>query len=335
MEWTKDKLSTMFQNFAAVYQALERGTTQHTATASIYPKINPPSYTSLSGVTKYARYKMPKCHFLGYNMWIFKPTGLNRGRGIHVFRSIDALKDLIVSYIKELSANEKKKPDPLANAFVIQKYIESPLLVCGRKFDIRMWALITPEMDGYLFREGYIRTSSSPYIINNENVDDKFVHLTNNAVQKFSDSYGSFEDGNQMSFERFREYLKGDIVDKVILPQIKNLVIKSFLSVRKKLNPAKSRSSLEIFGYDFIIDSDYNVWLIEVNTNPCLEESSGILKVLLPRMVDDAFKLTLDKAFPRLKEYEKWENIHKYSVKGYDDEYNMWYAISLNSHFLQ
>lgn len=34
-----------------------------------------------------------------------------------------------------------------------------------------------------------------------------------------------------------------------------------------------------------MIDSEYNVWLIEVNTNPCLEESSELLKVLLPRMI--------------------------------------------------
>lgn len=31
---------------------------------------------------------------------------------------------------------------------------------------------------------------------------------------------------------------------------------------------------MEVFGYDFIIDESLNPWLIEVNTNPCLEESS-------------------------------------------------------------
>jgi len=34
---------------------------------------------------------------------------------------------------------------------------------------------------------------------------------------------------------------------------------------------------MEIFGYDFILDHDLNPWLIEVNTNPCLEESSSLL----------------------------------------------------------
>lgn len=37
------------------------------------------------------------------------------------------------------------------------------------------------------------------------------------------------------------------------------------------------------------------MWLIEVNTNPCIEESSPLLEMLIPRMLNDAFKLTIDK----------------------------------------
>ena len=35
-----------------------------------------------------------------------------------------------------------------------------------------------------------------------------------------------------------------------------------------------------------------------MNTNPCIEESSQLLEMLMPRMIDDAFKLTLDLIFP-------------------------------------
>ena len=48
-----------------------------------------------------------------------------------------------------------------------------------------------------------------------------------------------------------------------------------------------------------MMDCDFNVWLIEVNTNPCLEDSSVYLSKLLRRMLDDAFKLTVDVSFPR------------------------------------
>ena len=54
----------------------------------------------------------------------------------------------------------------------------------------------------------------------------------------------------------------------------------------------------EILGYDFMCDNDMTVWLIECNTNPCLDETSSILKTLLPRMLDDALKLSIDREFP-------------------------------------
>jgi len=71
-------------------------------------------------------------------------------------------------------------------------------------------------------------------------------------------------------------------------------------AVRKKLDPHKRKHTFEMFGYDFILDEDFNVWLIEVNTNPCIEESSELLKVLLPRAIEDMLKITIDRVFPRI-----------------------------------
>ena len=70
------------------------------------------------------------------------------------------------------------------------------------------------------------------------------------------------------------------------------------MSVRQKINKNNRKFCLEIFGYDFMVDSELRPWLIEVNTNPCLEESNQLLRYLIPRMLDDAFKLTLDVMFP-------------------------------------
>ena len=46
-----------------------------------------------------------------------------------------------------------------------------------------------------------------------------------------------------------------------------------------------------------MIDEDFNVWLIEVNTNPSLSESSKYLSELIPRMIDDLVKITVDKEY--------------------------------------
>ena len=76
-------------------------------------------------------------------------------------------------------------------------------------------------------------------------------------------------------------------------------------------------------GYDFMIDIYNKPWLIEVNTNPCLEETSKLLKMLLPRMLDDAFKLTLDQQFP-YPEGADHTTKQSFPVEGYTDLENMW-----------
>ena len=41
-------------------------------------------------------------------------------------------------------------------------------------------------------------------------------------------------------------------------------------SVFMNLDPKRLRDNFEIFGLDFMLDTSFKPWLIEVNTNPCL-----------------------------------------------------------------
>jgi len=86
------------------------------------------------------------------------------------------------------------------------------------------------------------------------------------------------------------------------------LIELSLTSGRAIINKQMRKYCFEIFGYDFMVDKDYKPWLIEVNTNPCLEESSALLKQLIPRMLDDAFKLTIDVVYPPLKNIRRGED---------------------------
>jgi len=137
------------------------------------------------------------------------------------------------------------------------------------------------------------------------------IHLTNNAVQSKFEDYGKHESGNQLSFEQFQQVVDQDngpqnFVTKKMIPDMKKQITISMESVRSQITLGKAYFVL--LGYDFLIDSDYNTWLIEVNTNPCLEESSPLLGVLLPRMINDALRLTVDQVFfPRKGQqlYEK------------------------------
>ena len=72
-----------------------------------------------------------------------------------------------------------------------------------------------------------------------------------------------------------------------------------------------------------MIDEEFKVWFIECNTNPCIEESSKLLKKLLPRMLDDAFRLTLDQMFPPLGNHTL-RDLPSYPIENYKNEENMW-----------
>ena len=51
------------------------------------------------------------------------------------------------------------------------------------------------------------------------------------------------------------------------------------------IDPNKLSNNFEIFGLDFMIDNNLDIWLIEINTNPCLELSCPLLSSMIPRMI--------------------------------------------------
>tara|TARA_B110000879_G_scaffold200551_1_gene274649 strand:- start:383 stop:1882 length:1500 start_codon:yes stop_codon:yes gene_type:complete len=124
--------------------------------------------------------------------WIVKPEASNRGRGVEVLGSAQDVEQHLACH---------KTND----VFVAQVYLESPLLVFGRKFDIRVFALVTPDGNCYVYKDSYVRTCVSEYTL--EDLGDKAVHLTNDAVQQRLPGYGTHEECNKMSFQQFQRAL--------------------------------------------------------------------------------------------------------------------------------
>lgn len=51
---------------------------------------------------------------------------------------------------------------------------------------------------------------------------------------------------------------------------MKDIVIDSILSTKKFLNQKQRKFCFELLGFDFLIDEDFRLWLLEVNNNPYL-----------------------------------------------------------------
>lgn len=62
------------------------------------------------------------------------------------------------------------------------------------------------NLRGYFYEDGYLRTSSKEFSL--ENFGNKYIHLTNDAIQKNSEDYGKFENGNKLSYAEFQKYLE-------------------------------------------------------------------------------------------------------------------------------
>ncbi len=115
-----------------------------------------------------------------HNIWIVKPAGLSRGRGIEVF---DTLVEIIDNCYRE-------------GHWVAMKYIENPMLIHNRKFDIRQWVLVTNwnPLAVWFWNEPYVRFPAAEY--DPSNLNDRFVHLTNNSVAKYAKNTTSLGQGN-------------------------------------------------------------------------------------------------------------------------------------------
>lgn len=68
---------------------------------------------------------------------------------------------------------------------------------------------------------------------------------------------------------------------------MKNAVIKSLLSVQDMVENRKN--SFEMYGYDFMIDDNFNTWLIEINSSPSMEYSTVYTKKFLRILFTNCF----------------------------------------------
>lgn len=95
---------------------------------------------------------------------------------------------------------------------------------------------------------------------------------------------------------------------------MKELAREAVRAIYCRIDKEKKKYCFELFGLDFIIDSAFKPSLIEINTNPCLELSASILERLIPRMMENAFRLGVDPLFrPRIEcAYSKSESYYIY-----------------------
>ncbi|XP_046961881.1 tubulin glycylase 3A-like [Vanessa cardui] len=240
------------------------------------------------------------CH----NIWIIKPAYCSRGRGIRMASKLGVIMNLLNK------ANAK---------YVIQKYIEEPLLIHETKFDIRQYYLVTSTypLIIWMYTDCYLKFSSQKYSLKNYH---ESIHLTNNAVQKnytnCKQRSKELPTNNMWDLDKYKCYLakigKDDVWQNVIYPGMKKSIIGIMLSCQDSLSVSKNR--FELYGCDFILDKEFNPWLIEINSCPDLRNTTQVTAKICPAVISDIIKVVIDYAKNPRASTGKFECIYRQPI---------------------
>mmetsp|Transcript_24840 Transcript_24840/g.40994 ORF Transcript_24840/g.40994 Transcript_24840/m.40994 type:complete len:733 (-) Transcript_24840:923-3121(-) len=172
------------------------------------------------------------------NTFIIKPDGSAQGKGIFLTKRIQDVENL-------------------STICVAQQYIRNPLLIEKKKFDLRIYVLVTScyPLRIYLFRDGLVRMCTEEYKHpNDKNIRQKCMHLTNYSINKRSDKYQRDEKetlpsntGNKRTISWLLEWLKkerGELAANELWDKIADICVMTILSIL----PTLRREYDSVFG---------------------------------------------------------------------------------------
>lgn len=237
-------------------------------------------------------------------VWIAKPTGRAQGRGIFLFDRLAQVADWSRRY-RGGGGGRGLEGERVEN-YVVQRYVERPYLLGGKKFDLRIYALVTSfsPLRVHLHRGGFARFSAQRFSMDRRDISDNLIHLTNVAVQRegtrhAEDGVGGGSGGGvggtgplKWDIRSLRLHMGtrhgADTVTQ-LFSDIEEVVVRSLLAAQSSV--IHDRRCFELYGYDIIIDEGLKPWLLEINASPSLSADSEEDYLLKFGMLDDVFDI--------------------------------------------
>jgi hypothetical protein len=177
--------------------------------------------------------------------------------------------------------------DDLDN-YVCQEYVTRPLLIENKKFDLRVYCLVTSirHLSIFIYNDGLVRMCADAYEKpNDENIGNACQHLTNYAVNKHSDNFvfnsdkqGRGDLGNKRDFVWLNRWLReqGQSPEK-FWERVHHMIIKTIIAAQPQMTHVYNScfphsndgyTCFEVLGFDILVDDRVKPILMEVNHTP-------------------------------------------------------------------
>ncbi len=228
------------------------------------------------------------------NLWILKPRESSQGEGIFILWEFQELRKVFENPRRYLY-------DPVANPCIIQRYIQNPLLLDGRKSEIRIYWLIASlnPLLVLIYKEGTVRLNSRPFSL--EDFDNTLIHVTNVYQQETHPEYDpsivlkwSWAYWEKYLIEE-RKLAPENYVEAQLKPQLKRMFSFVIDAARDALaQHPETGLFFGLLGADIIFDDKLHPWLTEVQRGPGLSFDDPIKKEVIPPMLSEAAAIMLE-----------------------------------------
>ncbi|ETV97174.1 hypothetical protein, variant 2 [Aphanomyces invadans] len=179
-------------------------------------------------------------------MWIMKPIGKAQGKGIFLFEKLSQISDWKKDHTWKSDGLQAKTSD----TYIVQKYIQNPYTIGGKKFDLRLYVLVTSfsPLVVWMYRAGFGRFSNARYSQAKADMDNLYMHLTNASVQKTAHDYDKSM-GSKWPLDSIKQFLVSKhgvrAVDSLFY-DIQSVITKSLVAVQPIL--IQDKHCFELYG---------------------------------------------------------------------------------------